>query len=338
MHRVSPLLLLLVACGHPVTAMAPTTTTLALPGAPTGGVFLDYLGYDTANHRVWVPAGGTGKVAIIDAKTRTVTSIDGFVTKEMERHGQKRMVGPSSVTFGDGVAYVGNRGDSTICAFDRASLAKQGCVTLDAMPDGLQYVASTKEVWVTTPRDQSIRVLDVSTPGAPATKSTIKFEGEPEGFAVDNTRGVFFTNLEDKDKTLVVDLATHAIFKTWNPACGEDGPKGLIFDGATNHLVVVCPERIETLDVAADGKVLGSLAVGDGLDAIDYVPSRHQLFAAAARAEKLVVAQLAPDGTITAQATVATAKGARNAVASEDGTAFIADGPAGTVIVVPATP
>ena len=157
-------------------------------------------------------------------------------------------------------------------------------MTLDAMPDGLQYVASTKELWATTPRDRSIRVLDVSAPGAPVAKSTITFEGEPEGFAVDNTRGVFFTNLEDKDKTLVVDIKSHAILKTWNPACGEEGPKGLIFDADTNHLIVVCPERIETLDVAADGKVLGQLAVGDGLDAIDYVPARHQIFAAAARA------------------------------------------------------
>jgi hypothetical protein len=142
MHRVSLFAVLLGACGHPAkTPVVPppaAATTLALPGAPPGGVFLDYLGYDTANHRVWVPAGGTGKVDIIDTTTRVMTSIDGFPTKEMERNGQKRMVGPSSVTFGDGVAYVGNRGDSSICAFDRASLAKQGCVTLDAMPDGLQ--------------------------------------------------------------------------------------------------------------------------------------------------------------------------------------------------------
>jgi len=288
--------------------------------------------------KVWVPAGGTGKVDVIDAATRALTPIDGFATQEMERRGQKRRVGPSSATVGDGVVYIGNRGDSSVCAFDAASLAKRGCVTLDAMPDGLQYVASTKEVWVTTPRDQSIRILDVTTPGAPAAKGSIKFEGEPEGFAVDNARGVFFTNLEDKDRTLVVDLATHAITKTWEPKCGEDGPKGLIFEAATNHLVVVCPSRVETLDVARDGAVIGTLEIGDGLDSVDYVPARHQLFAAAARAERLVVARLDPDGKLTAIATVATAKGARNAVASDDGTAFVADGPAGAILVVPPVP
>ena len=46
----------------------------------------------------------------------------------------------------DGVVYVSTRADSTICAFDAHSL-----------PDGL-YAATSKEVWVMTPRDKSIRV------------------------------------------------------------------------------------------------------------------------------------------------------------------------------------
>jgi DNA-binding beta-propeller fold protein YncE len=326
------LALALAGCSHPASSggvkqLVPPggPSSIALPGAPSGGVFLDYLAYDQANHRVWVPAGGTGKVDVIDATTKQLTPIEGFAVKEMERNGQKRLVGPSSATIGD----------SSICAFDPVSLAKQGCVTLDAMPDGLQWVASTKEVWVTTPRDHSIRTLDVSTPGKPAIKDTIKFEGEPEGFAVDNTRGVFFTNLEDKDKTLVVDLKTHAIAKTWNSGCGEDGPKGLIFEASTDHLIVVCADKVETLDIEHDGVVLGTLAIGDGLDAVDYVPARHQLFAAAARAEKMVIARLDPDGKLTAIATIPTAKGARNAVATEDGTSFVAVGPSGAIFVVP---
>jgi len=191
MHRALPLLAALAACGHsspsaPVVVPVPPahSTSIALPGAPPGGVMLDYLAYDPAHHRVWVPAGGTGKVDIIDATTHGLTSIDGFPTKEMERRGQKRLVGPSSATIGEGVVYVGNRGDSSICAFDSGTLAKQGCVTLDSMPDGLQYVASTHEVWVTTPRDKSIRILDVTTPGAPVAKDTLHFDGEPEGFAM----------------------------------------------------------------------------------------------------------------------------------------------------------
>lgn len=343
----SCLLLSLVACGHasaptgappvtPSSSEAPARVgeshAIVLPGG-TGGVSLDYLAYDPSHDRVWVPAGGTGKVDVIDAKTEQLTPIDGFPTKEVTRRGQKRLVGPSSATVGEGAVYVGNRGDSAVCAIDSASLAKGSCVTLDSSPDGLQYVAATKEVWVTTPRDKSIRILDAATMKE---KSKIQLDGEPEGFAVDEGRGAFFTNYEDKDETLVIDVKTHEIAKKWQPKCGEDGPKGLAFDAAANHLIVVCPDHVETLDVAHDGALLDSLQIGGGLDAIDYAPARHVVVAAAGGAAKIVFASLAPDGKLAEVASAPTVKGARNAVASANGTAFVADGHAGAILVVPA--
>ncbi|HEY4243609.1 MAG TPA: PQQ-binding-like beta-propeller repeat protein [Kofleriaceae bacterium] len=317
------ILALLLSC-----AAAPKSTLLALPNAPAGGVFLDYSVYEPAHDRVWVPAGGTGGVAVIDAKTRAITMIGGFPTKTVERNGKTRLVGPSSATVGDGVVYIGNRGDSSICAFDAATLAKRTCAILSGSPDGIQYVASTHEVWVTTPRDQALLVLDAQTL---AEKAKIATPGEPEGFAVDEAHHRFFTNLEDKDKTLAIDLASHAIVETWDPKCGEDGPKGLVFDGA--RLVVVCPDHLETLDPAHDGALGPALPIGPGLDAIDYRPERHELVAAAGGAATLVFVTLGPDGSLTARRTVSTAKGARNAVLAADGTAFVADGPAGAVLV-----
>ncbi len=123
--------------------------------------------------------------------------------------------------------------------------------------------------------------------------------------------------------------------QTWAPACGEDGPKGLVFEAATDHLIVVCADKVEVLDAGQGGAIIGTLAVGDGLDAVDYVPGRHQLFAAAGRAERLVVAHLDADGTLTALATIATVKGARNAVATEDGTAYVAAGPEAEILALP---
>jgi DNA-binding beta-propeller fold protein YncE len=321
---------------EPPAPLAPGVTAIALPGGESG-VFLDYLAYDAAHHRVWVPASGTGRVDVIDAKTGALTPIEGWATKEFERRGQKRVMGPSAATVGDGVVYIGNRGDSSVCAVDAKSLEKKGCVTLDSSPDGLQYVAATKEVWVTTPRDKQIRILDVKKAGEPKEVGKIEFEGEPEGFAVDNKRKVFFTNLEDKDKTLVVDVTKRAVTKTWDPKCGEDGPKGLIFDDKANHLLVVCPSSIEVLDVAKDGAQISKLDVGDGLDAVDWVASKRLVFAAAGRAQKMVVASLPANGTLAEVTTVSTSKGARNAVASSDGTAFVADGPAGRILMVPPT-
>jgi hypothetical protein len=133
----------------------------------------------------------------------------------------------------------------------------------------------------------------------------------------------------------VIDVAKRAVEKTWESKCGEDGPKGLIFDDKANHLLVVCPSSIEVLDVAKDGAQLSKLDVGDGLDAVDWIASKRLVFAAAGRASKLVVASLPANGTLAEVSTTPTSRGARNAVASADGTAFVADGPAGRILMVP---
>src|SRR5262249_37066288 len=43
-----------------------TTRTITLPGATADGVFMDYLLYDPRTNTVWVPAGNTGSVDVID--------------------------------------------------------------------------------------------------------------------------------------------------------------------------------------------------------------------------------------------------------------------------------
>src|SRR5262249_40637599 len=198
----------------------------------------------------------TGLVVLVDSATGAVEQIRGFQAAEMGTGARKRVVGPSSVTIGDGVVYVGNRGDSTVCVFDAKSLAKGACHKVDSMPDGLAYVASQKEVWVTTPRDKSIRVLDAKTLDE---KAKLSFEGLPEGFAVDGKRGRFYTNMEDKDLTLAIDVSTRKTVATWKSGCGEDGPRGLRVDASAGHLFVACSARVEVLDAAHAGEVLSSV-------------------------------------------------------------------------------
>ena len=202
------------------------------------------------------------------------------------------------------------------------------------MPDGLAFIARTKEVWVTTPRDQSICVLDVSTPAAPKLAGSIKLEGEPEGYAVDDGRGLFYTNLEDKDRTLRIDTATRKVTAAWMPACGEDGPKGLALETKDQLLMVACPDHVEVLAAMTDGRILSKVETGEGVDNLDYLPQKRLLYVAAAGAATLTVAKLEEPGTLKQVATSATAKGARNAVVTDDGTAYIADGPDGKILIV----
>ena len=322
-----------------VAAVAPppqlSVHALALPGAPpAGGVSMDYIAYDRAHHRVWVPAGNTGSVDVVDTQTEKITQLDGFPTAEFERGGTRRTVGPSSATVGEGLVYVGSRGDSSVCAIDASTLKKGACLKLESMPDGLAYVATTKEVWATTPRDKSITILDASKAGTLTAKAKISLEGSPEGFAVDDGRAIFYTNLEDKNRTLSIDVRSRAVSKTWLANCGEDGPRGLAVDTRLNLLLVACTDRVNVLDAGHDGRLLSTIDTGAGIDNIDYVPSRHELYAAAARAARLTVARLDAQGKLAPVATVATAPGARNAVATDEGVAYLTHSAEGRLLVV----
>jgi DNA-binding beta-propeller fold protein YncE len=313
---------------------ASDVTPLALPGAPEGGVFLDYLAVDRGRHHVWVPAGGTGNTVVIDTETQEIIKIDKFPTAEVERRGTKRVVGPSSATIGDGFVYVGNRADSSVCAIDAQTFERKGCVVLPMSPDGVAFVAARNEVWVTAPRDATIVILDVSKPEAPALDGTIKLEGGPEGYAVDKQRGFFYTNLEDKDRTLRIDVTSRKVIADWAPACGESGPRGLALEPDGQLLMVACTDHVEVLDAGKAGEILSKLDTGEGVDNIDYVPSRRSLYVAAGGAAKLTVAHVDEKGVLQRTASAATAKGARNAVATDEGVAYVADGPDGKVLVI----
>ena len=309
-------------------------TAIALPGAPPDGLFLDFLAVDRTRDRVWVPAGGTGNTVVIDAETKEIHTIDKFPTKEVERGGRKRIFGPSSATIGDGFVYVGNRADSSICAINATTLERGACVTLPGSPDGVVYIPRAKEVWVTTPHEESIAILDVESPAAPKLAGSVKLEGEPECYAVDDGRGYFYTNLEDKDRTLRMDVSTRKVTATWMPACGERGPRGLAMEPEGQLLMVACTDHVEVLDAGKAGEILSKLDTGDGVDNLDYLPSRRTLYAAASGTATLTAAHLDEKGVLQRTASVATAKGARNAVVTNDGTAYVADGPGGKILVV----
>jgi DNA-binding beta-propeller fold protein YncE len=333
------LLLLLIACATtsahpPAAAPAAELRGIALPGADSGAVMMDYLAYDRAHRRVWVPAGNTGSVDVIDVDSDRVTRIDGFPTQEIERKGKKRTVGPSSAAVGEQRVYVGNRGDFSVCAIDPEALKIATCVKLESMPDALIYIGSTKEVWATTPRDKSIVILDAAALDKLVVKSKISLEGEPEGFALDDARGVFYTNLEDKDRTLAIEIKSRQIAHDWAPSCGEDGPKGLRLDHAQNLLFVACADRVKALDAGHDGKELSALETGAGVDDIDYLEPKRQLFVGAAGAGKLTVVRVDEHGALVAERAVSTASGARNAVVTDDGTAYLTDSPEGKILVV----
>jgi hypothetical protein len=73
------------------------------------------------------------------------------------------------------------------------------CDPIAQTPLRQRYVGATvgsshsfvKEVWVTAPRDKSVRILDSQTL---TQKEKLTFEDQPEGYAVDAKRGRLYMN------------------------------------------------------------------------------------------------------------------------------------------------
>jgi DNA-binding beta-propeller fold protein YncE len=297
---------------------------------------LDYIAFDPGHSRVWVPVGNTGSVDVLDTASASFTRVDGFKTAEREFHGKKRTMGPSAVTIGDGFAYVGNRATSEVCAVDLGTLKLGKCVKLPSPTDGVAYVASAKEVWVTTPRTQTIAVLDASKPDALKTKTSIKLEGDPEGYATDGSRGLFLTNLEDKNKTVLIDVATHKPKSTRTPDCGSDGPRGIAAEVAHGFVFVACTDHVDILD--ASGNQVGKVDTGAGVDNIDWIESSRRLYVAAGKAAKVTVAQIDDKGAPTVVASGASSDGARNGVADGSGNVYVADSANARLLIFSSAP
>lgn len=319
-----------------VTSTPPPPQPIAypLPGA-TGPVSVDFIAYEAPKNRVWLPIGNTGSVDVFDIGANAFARVDGFKTAEKEgRNGQKRVMGPSSVFVGAAAAYVVNRATNEVCAVDTATLELGSCAKIAASIDVVTYVAKTKEVWVTTPDDQSITVLDATKPLSLKAKSVVKTDGKTEAFAVDEEHGLFYTNLEDKDRTLAIDVKTHAIKATAPSGCGAEGPRGLAVDVARGLLMVACTDGVRVLDVAHGLAPLAKADTGGGVDNVDYDPRTKNLVVASGKLAQITVLHVDDKGQLTVAGTVATAPGARNAVADAKGVAYVVDAKNGKLLVV----
>src|SRR5437762_1201640 len=242
--------------GHKVTSDY-ELTPISLPGA-SGVVALDYFAYDRATGKVWVPASNTGNVDVIDESSDAVSQVTGFKTGEVELRGRKITLGPTAVSVGDGVVYIGNRGDSSLCVIDALTLKREECLQVappsagpGAAPYAVVYVAATKELWITTgappigvpSADKAIQVFDVSEPRHLKLKLKIPLDGSAEGYAVDNQHGLFYTNIEEAGKTVAIDVRSHKVVAEWKV---HDDLQGLTLDSARGFLFVACGDHVRS--------------------------------------------------------------------------------------------
>jgi hypothetical protein len=244
------------------------------------------------------------------------------------------------------MVYIGNRGDSSLCVIDAHTLKHGECLQVAppsagpaAAPDAVVYVAATKELWITTgappigvaSADKAIQVFDVSEPRHFKLKLKIPLDGSAEGYAVDNQRGLFYTNIEETGKTVAIDVRSHKVIAEWKV---HDDLQGLALDSRRGFLFVACGDHVVSVDVSHGGRLIDSLVTGPGLDNIDFSSEQKLLYAAASVTATLSIIEVGDDGKFRLKALVPTVKGARGVLAGKGETAYLIDPAEGRILKV----
>src|SRR5262249_2465728 len=64
-----------------------TVKTLPLPDGGAGDVSMDYIAFDPATNSLWVPAGNTGAVDVVDVANGKVRQISNLNTAQVQARG-----------------------------------------------------------------------------------------------------------------------------------------------------------------------------------------------------------------------------------------------------------
>ena len=232
----------------------------------------DYASVDSAARRLYVSHATS--VVVIDMETNAVA---GTIAPTPGVHGIA--VAPEL-----GKGFISNGRENKAAVFDLKTLKILSSVDTGANPDAILYEPAHKEVYTFNGTGKSATVFDATTG---AVKATIPLPGKPEFAVVDVKAGRIYNNIEDTSAIVAIDTAKHAVVNTWPIAPGEEA-SGLAIDVANHRLFAVCSNNMMVMLDSVTGKVLGTLAIGPGVDAAAYDSATGYVFASSSDATMTV--------------------------------------------------
>jgi len=202
-----------------------------------------------------------------------------------------------------------NGGDSTVTMFDINTLdvIKKINVVSGGL-DGIMYDESSDRIVLTNHSHPigSATILDANTGDV---IGTIELEDDsPEGAASDG-KGNLFVNNEGKNSIQVIDIKTMKAIASW-PLDPCERPTGIAFDHRSNRIFVGCSKTSVVVN-ADTGKVIATIANGDGVDALGWDPAEKLIYIPAGRDGNVTVVHQDSSDKYTLVAAVATMTGAK---------------------------
>ena len=317
-------------CGGAILAASVLRAQAAIeiPGG-SAGIGFDDLRYAPALGSVLVPGGRTGALVLIDPSTRGARPVAGFRAKTAFSGGHDD--GVTSADEGRGWIFATDRTSGLLAIVDPRSRKIVSSVKLGGPPDYVRFVPATGEVWVTQPGGERIEIfrLSAGSPPGAAHEAFLSVPGGPESLVVDGKSGRAYTHLW-KGKTVAIDVKARAVTATWDNGC--TGSRGIAIDGPGRFLFAGCAEGKAVVLDTGSGKIVSSLAAGDGVDIIDYDPTLSHLYLPGGKSATLAVLGVSGEGKLSLLGTLPTALGA-HCVAVANGSVFVCDPKKGRLIV-----
>lgn len=222
----------------------------------------DYTIFDPGSGRVYVAHGD--RVAVVDgASGRMLGSVAGIPGGT---HGIA--IAPHA-----GVGITDDGDGAKAVAFDLKTFQIVARMPAQDDADAIAGDPVSGHVFVMNSEPGTISVVD---PAARKTIATIPV-GEKLEYAVADGKGALFVAGAGNRDIVKVDIAAGKVAACWpTPDC--ETPHGLALDRANARLFLGCVNNRMMVVDAANGRVVTSLAIGAGSDAIAFDPVRKRVF------------------------------------------------------------
>ncbi len=222
----------------------------------------DYLEVDPATHRLFISRGT--HIFVYDPAQGKVV---GDIPDTPGVHG-------ISIADEFNKGYTTNGRATNATMFDLTTLKVLGTVPTDKGPDGTIYDPFSKRVFTFNGEANSSTAIDAA---SGKMEGAVALGGRPE-FAASDRKGKIFVNLEDKSELVKFDATSLKVEQTW-PLAPCESPSGLAIDAEHEILVVGCHNKLMTFVDGNTGKVIGTVPIGQGVDANRFDPVTGYAFA-----------------------------------------------------------
>ena len=227
----------------------------------------DYVVSDAPSGRVYVAHGD--RLAVVDSARNTlVGDVQGVAGGT---HGTA-----ISVATGQGFTDDGRNGQ--VIAFDLKTLRVRRSMPAGRDADAIAIDPATGHVFVVEGDPGTITVVDPALDTSIATISA----GEKMEYAVADGAGAIFVAGEEKSDVLKIDARRNRVIARW-PTPGCASPHGLAYDAAGRRLFMGCTNGVMMVVATDDGRIVATLRIGDGSDAVAFDARRKRVFSSNGR-------------------------------------------------------